>query len=69
MKIALDLQVQLKDGILILKSRDGSQRSCRSKENSNGSAGRTQQLDHRANLPAIPIQNQKILLRHTALRC
>ena len=44
------------------------QRSCRSKENSNGRAGRTKQPDHRSNLPALPVQNQKILLRHSPLR-
>jgi len=43
---------------------DLPQRSCGSKENPDGHFSRTQPYDHRRDLQAVQLQNQKILLRH-----
>ena len=43
---------------------DFPQRSCGSKENPDGHLSRAQRYDHRRDLQAVQLQNQKILLRH-----
>jgi len=45
---------------------DLPQRSCGSKENPHGHFRRAQRDDHRRDLQAVQLQNQKILLRHPA---
>lgn len=42
--------------------------SCRSKENPDGHFSRTQQSDHRRDLRALQLSNQKIILRYSTLR-
>ncbi len=42
-------------------------RSCGSKEDPNGSTGRTQRSDHRTDLQTVQLQNSKIVLRYPTL--
>ena len=54
--------------IRLWQSLDLSKRSCGSKENPDGRLSRAQRSDHRRDLQAVQLQNQKIVLRHPPLR-